>query len=586
MIKGSGNIFEYKLNENKVNFSNILESVLKNRGINEIREFLNPNESHVESMKLYDNVDIAVEKIFNHLKDDSKISIVVDEDADGYTSFATIYQYLCDLKINFHSKSKITYLIHSSKKHGLTDEMMIKIEQENPKLVIIPDASSNDYEQHFQLHKKNIDIIVLDHHEAEKYSEYAIVINNQLSDRVTNKTLTGVGIVYKFCKHIDEKLSLNFADKYLDLVSVGMIADSCDLRNLESRFFVLKGIEQLEKGKNYNKLISALIQKRSYSMKNKVTILGIGFYINPLINSIIRCGTIEEKKLLLEAFINSDRTLKDKIRGKGEVELSVQEYVVRLAEKCKRKQDKSVNDSLNELTLQIDKFNLYDNGIVVVNGTGIVENNLTGLVANKIASSYQKPCLVLRSNNDEVSGSGRGFEKSGINDFKEWCNTTKLFEFARGHSNAFGVKINNKNINDLYKVISEIKTSDKLIYHVDGEFNEQTLTKYIINSVAEYDYIWGNSVDEPLFVIKDIKINKDDISLLGANKNTLKFKFKEIDIIKFKSSEDEYNELKCNDTISLTAIVKFNINDYNGNKYPQIKIEDMIYEKANATFRF
>lgn len=586
MIKGSGNIFEYKLNENKVNFSNILESVLKNRGINEIREFLNPNESHVEPMYLYDNVDIAVEKIFNHLKDDSKISIVVDEDADGYTSFATIYQYLCDLKINFHSKSKITYLIHSSKKHGLTDEMMIKIEQENPKLVIIPDASSNDYEQHFQLHNKNIDIIVLDHHEAEKYSEYAIVINNQLSDRVTNKTLTGVGVVYKFCKHIDEKLSLNFADKYLDLVSIGMIADSCDLRNLESRFFVLKGIEQIEKGKNYNKLISALIQKRSYSMKNKVTILGIGFYVNPLINSIIRCGTIEEKKLLLEALIESNKTLKDTIRGKGEVELSIQDYVVRLAEKCKRRQDESVNDSLNELITQIDKYGLHKHGIIIANGTDIVETNLTGLVANKIASNYHKPCLVLRSDKDVLSGSGRGFEKSGINDFKEWCNTSKLFEFAQGHSNAFGVKINNKNINDLYKTVSEIKTTDKLVYHVDGEFSEETLNKYIINSVAEYNHIWGNSVDEPLFAIKDIKINKNDIYLLGVNKNTLKFKFKGMDIIKFKSSEEEYNKLKCNDAISLTAIVKFNINEYNDNKYPQMIIEDMMYEKANNIFRF
>jgi single-stranded-DNA-specific exonuclease len=45
-------------------------------------------------------------------------------------------------------------------------------------LVLIPDAGSNDYEQHKLLKERGIPAIVFDHHEAEKISEDAIIINN------------------------------------------------------------------------------------------------------------------------------------------------------------------------------------------------------------------------------------------------------------------------------------------------------------------------------------------------------------------------------------------------------------------------
>jgi len=61
-------------------------------------------------------------------------------------------------------------------------------------LIIVPDAGSNDYDAHLALKGQGKDIIILDHHLADKVSEYAIVINNQLSD-YSNKDFSGVGIV-------------------------------------------------------------------------------------------------------------------------------------------------------------------------------------------------------------------------------------------------------------------------------------------------------------------------------------------------------------------------------------------------------
>ena len=81
---------------------------------------------------------------------------------------------------------------------------------EDTKLVIALDASSNEYDIHETLSNKNIDVLVIDHHKADKVSKYACVINNQLCDYPT-KSLSGVGMVYKFCCYLDQLLGVNFA---------------------------------------------------------------------------------------------------------------------------------------------------------------------------------------------------------------------------------------------------------------------------------------------------------------------------------------------------------------------------------------
>lgn len=577
--------FRYELN-NKFNFTNVLGSILESRGISDIRKFLSPDESCLEDESLFDNIGVAANTLLEHIQNDKDISIVVDCDADGFTSASMMYQYIEELIVHFNSKTKLYYVVHDDKKHGLDKTTVDNLEKQNTDLIIIPDAGSNDYDQHEYLYSKSKEIIVLDHHECDKYSKYAIVVNNQLSSKITNKAMTGAGVVYKFIRYIDKILKLNTANQYLDLVSIGMIADSCDLRNLESRYLTLQGLKQIENDKNNNKLIKSMISKKSFDMKGKVTITGISFYIAPLINSIIRNGTLCEKELMFKAFINSNETYTDKIRGKGEVELSIQDYVVRIAEKCKRKQNKLIKESIEKIEKQIEDYGLNDNGLLIVSGTDIVDPNYTGLIANKLTSLYQKPCLVLRGDGEKLSGSGRGFDKKEIKDLRKWCIETRLFELAEGHPNAFGVKIHKDNTDKLYYLASEVKDSDELLYFVDGVFTDKTLNKYIIQSVSEHGDIWGTTVSEPVFAIKDININTKDIQLMGSKLSTIKFKYKDIEFIKFKSNEEEFNEITKYKNINLTLIGKFGMNTYNGGSTPQIIIENMKYEKGVSKFIF
>ena len=112
----------------------------------------------------------------SHLTAGDKIFVQVDSDVDGYTSAAAFINY-ANMLAPGHAQQNISYRIHNGKEHGLIVDTIPK----DVKLVVAPDSSSNDYEQHKTLKEQGIDVLVLDHHEADKVSEYACVINNQLS---------------------------------------------------------------------------------------------------------------------------------------------------------------------------------------------------------------------------------------------------------------------------------------------------------------------------------------------------------------------------------------------------------------------
>jgi len=65
-------------------------------------------------------------------------------------------------------------------------------------LVIVPDAGSNDIAEHKKLRDRGIEVLVLDHHELESANSIACIVNNQLGD-YPNKSLSGAGVVFKFC---------------------------------------------------------------------------------------------------------------------------------------------------------------------------------------------------------------------------------------------------------------------------------------------------------------------------------------------------------------------------------------------------
>jgi single-stranded-DNA-specific exonuclease len=564
-------------NEYTVTEEDIKNNILKAREIHNVHEYCNTNKSHEHDYKLLKNIDKAIKCYLEHINKGSKIATIVDEDTDGNTSSAILYNYSYRAFENIN----LIYLLHTKKKaHGLSEEIMEQILSDDKiKLVILPDAGSNDYEQHKILKNKGIDIICLDHHEADKISENAIIVNNQLCD-YPNKSLSGVGIVYKFLQGLDEELWLNYSNEYIDMVMLGLIADNMNVRDLETKYYIDLGLKNIK-----NKQLKALIDKKDFDIKGVLNMINIAFYIAPLINGMIRCGTYDDKELMFKGFIQQTEEFDYKPRGKDEtIKESIYDRVARLCANTKARQDKSRNKAFEEVDNEIVKRNKINDKILIVNCNDKFDSALSGVVAIKIADKYNKPVLLLRKHSEDIyGGSGRNTDRNSIKDLKFFVNESGLFEFGNGHPQAFGVSIHKKNINKFIEYANE-KLKDVEFdgnnFTVDYIIPFEELSDDLIFCIDSMKNLWGKDVNESLIAVENIEVQNNEIQILGKTSNTLKFTADGVDFIKFFIKEDEELVKRSSDWESENKVFTINVvgkcssNIWNKEKKPQIIISD------------
>lgn len=573
-----------------------IEQVLTNRGIeiDKIPEYINVSDAALYDPKLLDNIEQAATMVLKHFISQDEIFVQVDSDCDGYTSAAALINYLYSL---FPStvQNHVRYNLHTSKHHGIALEEI----PANTKLVIVPDASSNEKEIHKQLVEQGIDVLVLDHHHTEDASDdLAIIVNNQLCD-YPNKFLSGVGIVYKFCQIIDQYTHTSYADNQLDLVALGLIADMMDMRDLETRRLILKGLAQVK-----NPFFTYMIQKNSFSMKDTVNPFTVAFYIAPYVNSMTRVGTDEEKLLLFKSMLTYEafQLVPSTKRGCGGQEELLVEQSVRTCANVKNRQERVKTAALDAINSQIERDNLLSDKILIIKLLNPVDTNLTGLLANQLMAKYQKPVLILnhREHIDEEAevtytweGSGRAFNISAIQDWRKFISECPYSLYAEGHANAFGVGFTEDNV-DLFINYMNTEFSDiefNKYYAIDFLFEVTDDFDPIILELASYKEVWGQGVAEPLIAIKDIPITGGRLTLMSPDQHpTLKITIPNHDTtcIQFGCSLEQFNELTTLldglECIYLTVVGKCDKNEWRGDVTPQLKIEDYEVSKVDKWY--
>ena len=483
----------YQLIAPRLPNTSAIEQVLLNRGIKsqDIIHYLNTTDDDILDPKTIDNIELGAKMLIHHISQEDKIFIQIDSDADGYTSSSLLINYLNSLFPGY-AQNNISYRVHEGKQHGLILETI----PEDVKLVIAPDSSSNDYDVHKQLQELGVDVLVIDHHEADKISEYACVINNQLCDYPT-KSLSGVGMVYKFCSYIDSLLGITNANNFVDLVALGLIADVMLMKDFETKHLINLGLKQIT-----NPFFRGMTIKNEYSLGGNITPFGVAFYIAPYINAVTRCGTQEEKLILFESMLDfkAYEMIPSTKRGfKGTFETRV-EQACRNCTNIKNRQNKARDASLKIIEQIIEEENLLENQILIVKlgAEYAIDKNLTGLVATKIANQFQKPTMILNETHDESdnliwAGSGRIFSQSNFTTFREFLDTSSYFEYAQGHQGAFGCAIKNENItpftNYANNELADFDFTPK--YYIDLEYDANYLIPADVLNIANFDNLWG-----------------------------------------------------------------------------------------------
>ena len=434
-----------------------------------------------------------------------------------------------------------------------------------------------------------MDCIVIDHH-AQEYDKQgnpivpitptAYVVNNQLSPRYEDKALCGAGMVYKFCEVLDDILGIDQARNYMDLAALGEIADVMDRTYTETNYIIIEGLRNIR-----NEGFRTLIEAQSFSLKEKavfpyrgLTPIDIAFYIAPLINAITRVGTIEEKETMFYCFIEPKRTVQSTKRGAkpGDTETAA-EQTARVGKNAKARQDRLKEQALGIIDFKIQKYNLNENNIIVVeiDGSDNIPQELTGLIAMNVVSKYHKPVMIGRRNNEnEIQGSIRSDGNfAGLPSFKKFLEDSGLMSYTAGHDNAAGWGLNGDRLNSLIDFANtHLRTEDfENCYTVDYILDGTDYNEDLLGAIASHPEYFGNHIDEVKFVVKNIPLMS--VMPMGANKDSMKISYNGVDYVRFKD-EDFVEAVMSNRTKKLTVFGRANLNSYMGRTSLQLFIDD------------
>ena len=559
----------------------MLNRVLINRGvpINELRHYMNTTDRDINDFLSLGEDDLkqAAIHLCNTIQEDKSCLIIVDADCDGYTSSAILINYLHHWVPSW-TERKLKWFLHSGKQHGLSDCIEEALYYD---LIICPDSSSNDYDYHQRLSDAGIPVIVLDHHEAPEKSQYATIINNQLSD-YPNKDLSGAGVAWQFCRYLDHMLEDNYANELLDLNALGNCGDMMSMLSIETKHLINKGFltENIK-----NPFIYHMAQKNAFKLGNEITPMGAAFYIVPFVNAMVRSGTQEEKDILFRAMLNHkafEKTAEIKYNKPTGKEITVAERAISVCEAVKRRQTKVETDTMEFIEKKIKENNMMEHKVLLfLLEPGQVDRNVAGLVANKIMAKYQRPCCILTKVDNEgilsFQGSARGCDKVGITEFKDICAATGYTMYEAGHQGAFGLGILEDNIENFVNAtdLSLEDMSDEPVYYIDHIFHGNDVDCNQVLEIANHPELWGSRMDEPYMMIEDLVVTNDMVNVYEKKTNTLKITLPNgLALIKFNITDDERDMFKGDGCIRLNIVGQCRKNEWMGNVSAQMEIKD------------
>lgn len=285
---------EERANMNK--FSDITAKILFRRKIktnDEAEAFMNVDyEKHTHDPFLLKDMEKVVERILRAIKNDEKVCVYSDYDADGVPGAVVLSDFF--KKIGF--KNFFVYIPHRNLEgFGLNDEAIQKIFEQDAKLIITIDCGIADISQVDLANLKKIEVIITDHHECGAIlpAAYAIINPKQPGCNYPEKYLCGSGLIFKVVQALIARGNFGLVPGWekwlLDMVGLATLSDMVPLTG-ENRVFAKFGLQVLRKSPRLG--LMKLLKDNGLKQRD-LTEDDVVFTITPRINAASRMGSPE-----------------------------------------------------------------------------------------------------------------------------------------------------------------------------------------------------------------------------------------------------------------------------------------------------
>jgi single-stranded-DNA-specific exonuclease len=442
----------------------------------------------------------AVAVLFDAIRDDRRILIVGDFDADGATSCA-----LAVLVLRAFGHRQVQFLVPNRFEfgYGLTPEIVEHARDLNPELIVTVDNGISSVSGVAAANKLGWQVVVTDHHLAGPVLPQAeALVNPNLPDNdFPSKALAGVGVIFYVLLGLRSRLRSagwfeqggitvpNMAD-FLDLVALGTVADVVPL-DRNNRILVHQGLKRIRSG-HCRPGITAILRVAGRNPA-RAQAADMGFAVGPRLNA---AGRIDDMSLGIECLLAEDPDRAHELAA----ELDRLNRERRTIEGEMKQQAEAVletwspNDT-DELPWGLCLYQArWHQGVI-------------GILASRIKERYHRPVIAFAPGGDGLlKGSARSIPGLHIRDVLDELAVQRpaLLQKFGGHAMAAGMTLRENDFNAFAQAFDEVVRThlqpDDLnaVLHSDGAItqNEMTLdtAREIMNGGP-----WGQGFAEPLF---------------------------------------------------------------------------------------
>lgn len=485
----------------KYNLPYAMAEILALREVQDIETFLNPKINNLmPNPSVMKDMDKAALRIAQAIINNQRIGIIGDYDVDGATSTS-----LMRLFLEYQGLTPLIHIPDRDEGYGPSIQAVDNFASQGVELILTLDCGTTAFEPlEHATSDKHIDVIILDHHEAETKlpKVYAVVNPKRLDDENDYpylRYMAACGVVFMTLVAINRELrQKDFYSasrpepdlkKWLDIVALGTVCDVVPLKGL-NRAYVAQGLKVMAKRENIG--LTALMDKAGLDQPPKA--FHLGYILGPRINAcgrvgdadfgnrLICCNNISEAELLVEKLNQFNNERKD-----------IENYVLLQA-------IEQLEGTPQTYPIAFVYGRDWHQGVI-------------GIVAGRLRERYNIPAFVMSIEADEVKGSARSIPEVDLGALILSAKEKGLITNGGGHTLAAGFSLQENRIEEFHNFVGEYvisKAGEEKVLPVKsidvvldlGGANEK-LAEYL-----EQLEPFGQGNPEPLLMLKGVKIIK------------------------------------------------------------------------------
>ncbi|GAK17610.1 LOW QUALITY PROTEIN: single-stranded-DNA-specific exonuclease RecJ [Vibrio sp. JCM 19053] len=477
----------------------ILKRIYINRGITDLSQ-LETSARGLHSYQKLGGIEQAVDLLFQGIKEQKRIIVVGDFDADGATSSA-----LSVLALRMLGSHNVDYLVPNRFEdgYGLSQEVVDQALELGAEMIMTVDNGVSSIEGVRYAKENGITVLVTDHHlPGQVLPDVDAMVNPNLeSCSFPSKALAGVGVAFylmmALCVHMrkhnwfaEQGMQEPKLMELIDLVALGTVADVVPLDE-NNRILVHQGLQRIRAGKA-RPGIQALIEVAKRDARRLVA-SDFGFALGPRINAAGRLDDMSfGVELLMCNNIHAARRMASELDGLNQTRKEIEEGMKQEAMAfCERLQFGEGNELPYGLALfQRD----WHQGVI-------------GILASRIKEKFHRPVIAFADGGEgTIKGSCRsipGLHMRDALDFIDTQNPGLIIKFG-GHAMAAGLTIKEQDFERFSRLFDEVVKKEldeaalKGVIMSDGELKPEEFSMHVAEQLRSGGP-FGQAFPEPIF---------------------------------------------------------------------------------------